>query len=101
MQRDEYVTRLEIAVNDRLLMSVLDGPANIGKQLQPAMGAQFFAVTVIGDWNAADQLHDEKGATAFGSAGVEHPSYVWMIHHRQGLLLCLEAGNHLTRIHPR
>ena len=55
--------------------------------------------SVIGD--ALDQLHDEVGPAGVGGAGVEHPGDVGVVHHRQGLPLGLEAGDHLGGVHPR
>ena len=58
-----------------------------------------FSSQYFGDRHAFDQLHDEVGPAAVGRAGVEHLGDVRMVHHRQGLPLGLEAGDHLPRVH--
>ena len=58
-------------------------------------------VAVLGDRDAADQLHDEVGPARVGGAGVEHLGDVGVVHQRQGLPLGLEAGDDLPRVHAR
>ena len=60
-----------------------------------------FFVAVLRDRHALDQLHDEVGPAGVGRARIEHPGDVRMVHHRQGLPLGLEAGDHLPRVHAR
>ena len=56
---------------------------------------ELLLVAVVGDRDAADQLHDEVGPARLGGAGVEDPGDVGMVHQRQGLPLGLEPGDHL------
>ena len=51
--------------------------------------------------HALDQLHHEVRPAAVGRARIEHLGDVGMIHHRQGLPLGLEPGDHLPRVHAR
>ena len=88
-------------MNDSLLMGVLHGLANIDEQLQPLTRAQPGLVAVLRDRHAADQLHHEVGAAGFGRAGIEHLGNIRMVHHRQGLPLGLEPGDHLLGVHAR
>ena len=62
---------------------------------------ELLAVAVVGDRDAADQLHDEVGPARLGGAGVEHPGDVRVVHQRQGLPLGLEPGDHLPGVHAR
>ena len=48
-----------------------------------------------------DELHHEVRPARLGRAGVEHAGDVRMVHHRQGLPLGLEAGDHLPGVHAR
>ena len=52
-------------------------------------------VAVLGDRDAADQLHDEVGPAGVGGPGVEDPGDVGVVHQGQGLPLGLEPGDHL------
>jgi len=57
------VGRLEVAVDDALLMRVLDGLADFDEEVEPFASGKFFLVAVIGDFDAAHQFHDEVRAT--------------------------------------
>ena len=65
VQRDEDVRRLDVAVDDALLMRVLDGVTDLDEQVEPVLGGELRLVAVVGDADAADQFHDEVG-TALG-----------------------------------
>jgi len=68
MERDQDVRRLDVAVDDPLLMRMLHGLANHHKEIQTVVDAQTMPVAVFGDWDATDELHDEVGA-----AGADPP----------------------------
>src|SRR4029453_4205183 len=46
------------------------------------------------------QLHYKVRPARFGRPRVEHSGNVWMVHHRQGLSLRLEASDDTLGIHP-
>ena len=96
---DEHVGGLEVAMNDALLVGVLHGAADLREELQPRPGREALAVAVFGDGNAAHELHDEVRPAVVGRPGIQHPGDVGVVHHRQGLPLGLEAGDHLLRVH--
>ena len=89
---DQDVRRLEVAVDDALLVGVLDGLADGDEQLEPLPQRQLALVAVAGDRDALDQLHHEERAAVVGGAGVEHPGDVRVVHQRQRLPLGLEPG---------
>ena len=62
---------------------------------------QVFFVAVLRDRHAFHQLHHEVGPAAVGRAGIQHFGDIRMVHHRHGLPLGLEAGDHLPRVHAR
>ena len=74
MHRHQDVGGLEVAVDDPLLVGVLHRPADQDEQLQPLGDRELLAVAVVGDRDAADQLHDEVGPARFG---VVPPSKTW------------------------
>src|SRR5262245_44361533 len=55
------VRRLEVAVDDPLLMRMLNRVADRDEQLQPLAGGESVLVAVGGDGDAVDQFHDEIG----------------------------------------
>ena len=96
---DQDVGRLEVAMDDPLLVRVLNRLADVHEQFQPVGDRQVVAVAVVGDGDAADQLHDEVGAAAVGGPGVNDAGDVGVVHHRQRLALGLEAGDDLPGVH--
>src|SRR5206468_3831339 len=53
------VRRLEVAMDDALLMGVLHRLANGGEQFQPFADAELGIVAELGERQAVDKLHDE------------------------------------------
>ena len=100
-RRDQDVGGLDVAVDDPLLVGVLDRLADGDEELQPLAGRQPGLVAVIRDRDALHQLHDEVGTAGVGGAGVEDPGDVGVIHHRQRLPLGLEPGDDLGVVHAR
>jgi hypothetical protein len=88
-------------VDDPLLVRVLNRRAHLGEQLQPVPRRDAALVAEPGDRHALDQLHDEERPAVLGRPGVEHPGDVRVVHHRQGLPLGPEPGQHPPRVHPR
>ncbi len=101
MHHDQHIGRLDVAVNDSLLVRVLDGVAKVGEQLQALAGGELVLIAKLGDGHALDQLHHEVGAAGVGGARVKNLGDVGVIHERQRLPLGLEARQHLTAVHPR
>ena len=95
VQGDQDIRGLDVAVDDPLLMGVLDRVANLDEQLEPLTRIELVLVAVVGDRNAPHQFHHEVGPARFGGAGIEDPGDVGMVHHRQRLPLGLEPGDDL------
>jgi hypothetical protein len=98
-ERHEDVGRLEVAVDDGLLVGVLHRIAGLNEQLEPRAQRQLVTVGEVRDRLALHELHDEVGPARFGGAGVEDLGNVGMVHQRQSLALALEARDDLARIH--
>jgi len=101
VHRDENVRGLDIAVNDSLLMRVLDGVADLGEEIQPLACGKIVLIAVIGDADAMHQFHDEVRPSAFRRARIENFGDVGMIHQRKRLPLGLEAGYDLFGVHTQ
>jgi hypothetical protein len=69
------------------------------EQLEPLLGGEFVPIAELGDRDAADQFHGEVRPPTLGRPGVEHAGDVRVVHHRQGLPLGLEPGDHLAGVH--
>ena len=97
VERDQDVGRLEVAVDDPLLVGVLHRLADRHEQLQPLAAASAGCssqYSVIGTpWTSSMTKY---GRPVVGRAGVEDLGDVRVVHQRQGLPLGLEAGDHLA-----
>jgi hypothetical protein len=56
---DEHVARLEVAVQNEILMRMVDGGAHLAKQSKPAGDVEPLSVAVLRDRQAIDVLEDE------------------------------------------
>jgi hypothetical protein len=93
------VRRLQVAMDDRLLVGVLDALANQNEQLQTLTNGELFLVAVFGDGPAHDILHDEVRPALRCFARIKDVRDRGMIHQGQRLALGVEAGHHFPRVH--
>ena len=98
---DQDVGRLEVAVEDRLLVGMVHRVADRHEQLEPLAQAQPVAVAVVGDGHAAHQLHDEVRSAVVGGPRIEHAGDVRVLHECQRPPLALEAPDDLLAVHSR
>ena len=96
---DEHIGRLDVAVNNPLVVGVLNRSAGIAKQFQTLADRHPDLIAVLRDRNAANEFHHEEGCARGGGPRIEYASDVGVVHHRQGLTLGLEAGDDLPRVH--
>ena len=99
--RDENVRGLDVAVDDALLVRVLDRVTDGNEKLEPLAGRELVFVAVFRDGLPLDQFHDEVRAARLGAAAIEHAGDVGMIHHGQRLPLGFEASNDLLGVHAQ
>ncbi len=59
MERDQNVRRFQIAMDDPLLMSMLNRSANVSEQLHPLAGRQTIPVAEFRDIDALNEFHNE------------------------------------------
>jgi len=91
--RDQDVGGLQVPVDDALLVRVLQRRADLDEEVQPLLDAQSRGVTILGDRDALDVLHDEIRPAGVGQAAVEDLGDVGVVHDRQRLAFGLEAGH--------
>jgi hypothetical protein len=94
------VRRLEVAVDDPLLVRVLHGLADLHEQFEALGRAQALLVAIARERHPGHKLHREERTPALGHPGVQHPGDVGVGRECQCLPLRLEAGEHLPRVHP-
>ena len=82
---DQHVVRLDVPVDDEVLMRVLDGAADLAEQLEPGGRVELPALAEVHDVLAFDVLHREVGKAVGSRAAVEQRCDVRVV----------EAGEHL------
>ena len=95
----QHVGWLDVAVDNPLLVGVLDRPADREEEFEPFARRQEMLVAVFGDRDAVDQFHHEVRPPGLGRADIEDPGDVGVIHHRQSLAFGLEPRDHLRGVH--
>ena len=93
------VRGLEVAVDDALLMGMLDRLADGDEEPEAVLGGEPVPVAVVGEGNAPGELHNEIGTAGLGGSGVEDLGDIGVVHDGQGLTLCLEPGHHIPGVH--
>ena len=88
---DEHVRRLEIAMDDAVLMCVLDGAAQLSEQRQPRRQLETPRRTVAGQRLSVDVLHHQVGPSVGGLAHVEERDDVRVREPREDLPLRQES----------
>ena len=95
---DEDVRRLQVAVDDPLLVRVLHGRANLLEQAKALLNAEPVRVAELGEGDALDEFHDEVRLAGVRGAGIEQLGDVGMIHQGDGLPFGLEPGKDRRRV---
>lgn len=96
---DEDVGWFEVAVNDALLVRVLDRQADRDEQRDPIRRGELPGVAILGDGEAPHQFEHEIRTSAVGGTAIQNPGNVGMVHERQGLALRFEPGHDATGVH--
>ena len=96
---DQDVRRLQIAMDDRLLVRMLNAIARQDEQLDARANPQLVGVAILGDRQPRNVLHDEIRLSLRRGTGIEDLGDRGMIHHRQRLALRLEALRDALIVH--
>jgi len=97
LHSDQDVRRLEVPVDDALLMGVVDGQRYLAKEAKPLTDPQVVPIAVLVDREPGHELHDEVGAALLGASSVEDLGDIRVVHQCQGLLLGFEAADRVLR----
>ena len=98
---NENIRGLQVAVNNALLVGVLDGVAKLNKKSQAFLERELIRLAVIGNPNSANQLHHEKRATRCGCPAIQHACNARMIHERERLAFGFEPGHDALGVHAQ
>ena len=96
---NQDVGRLDVAVNDRPLVGMLNTFTDLREQLETLLDIRAISIAVLRDWQAIDVVHHEERPSPLGGPRIEDASDVGMAHQRQRLPLRLEPGDHLVGVH--
>ena len=92
----EHVRRLHVAMDHALLVRVLHRLADGDEELEPLRDREAARVAVLGDREAARELHGEEGLPVRGDARVEDARDAGVVHERERLPLRFEAREHFA-----
>src|SRR6266446_8311370 len=84
---NQDISRLEVAVNDQVLMGIVDGSADVLEESEALGGAELVRVAVGVDRLPLNVLHDEVGERIFGGAAIQQAGDIGMVQAGQDLAL--------------
>ena len=90
---DEDVAGLEVAVDDEVLVGVLDGGADLAQELEALGDAEALRGGVAGDGDAVHVLHHDVGLPRGGDAAVEEGGDVLVGERGEDLAFVAEAAD--------
>src|SRR6478672_3224317 len=96
--RDQDVAGLEIAMNDQVLVRVMNGCAHVPKEFETLSSRELMTLAIAVDWHAIDQLHDEVRNTVVSGAAVKQASDIGMIESSEDLPFMAKALKNELRI---
>src|SRR5579883_757612 len=100
VRRDQNIARLQVAMNDQVLMSIVDRRTDGSEQLQAAGDVERVLVAMSINGRALYQLHDNVGNAIVGGATIQQASNVRVVETGQDLALIAKALPDEVRIEP-
>ncbi|HXJ57269.1 MAG TPA: hypothetical protein VNU68_11445 [Verrucomicrobiae bacterium] len=98
---NQNVGRLDVSMDDSLLVRMLHRFTNLNEKLEALAGGERLFFAVFGDLDSGHQFHDEIRPATFGRTSIEYVSDVRVIHQSQRLSLGFEARDHAFGVHAR
>ena len=80
LKRDEDVRRLDVPVDEPLLMRMMDGLTDRNEKPEPICNLQLVPIAIGSDRFTGHVFHHEEGATVLGAPGIMDPGDVGVIH---------------------
>ena len=96
----QHVGRLDVAVDDQVLVRVLDGGADLPKEPQPGRSVEPVRVAVVDDRLPLDVLHREVRPAVRRAAAIEEAGDERMLEAGQDLPLVTEPPHDAVGVHP-
>lgn len=96
---NEDIAGFEVAVDDEVLVGVVDGGADVAEEAEAGFGGEFVVVAKGVDGVAFDILHDKVGSSIFGGTAVEEACDVRMIEGGDDLAFAAEALDDAVLLH--
>ncbi len=100
VHRHEHVGRLEVAVDDQVLVRVLDGGADLPEDREPRRRVEAARFAVVHELAAVHVLHGEVRKAVARRAAVEQPRDVRMRQAGEDLPLVAEPRRDGVGVHP-
>ncbi len=98
---DQDIGRLQIAMDNGLLVRMLHPLADADEELQPLGDLEPVLIAILRDRQPGDILHDQVRLTLGCRPSIEHLGDRRMIHDRERLALRLKPPYHHLVVHPR
>jgi len=96
---DKDVRWFEVAVNDALLVCVLNRLAHLNEELEAFAERKRVGIAVVGDFHPGDEFHNEIRVAGRRGAAIEDLGDAGVVHQGQRLAFRLEACNDLLGVH--
>lgn len=101
LRGDQNVTRIQVAVDDEVLMRVLYSRSDLPEQLQSFGDRKLARVAVVSDRLAFDEFHRKVRQSVFGHAAIQQSRDVRVIQIGQNLAFVAEAARDFGIVHAR
>ena len=97
---DQDIGRLEVAMDDEVLVGVAHGVTDVEKQSEPGVHVEAVRLAVPDDRSTLDELDGEPRLPLGGDAAIEQPGDVGVVEPRQDLAFGEEAAVDGGGVHP-
>jgi hypothetical protein len=97
----QNVGRLEVAMDDALLVRMLHCVANQDEELESLPGGALVLIAKGGNGQSTHQFHDKVRPARGGRACIQDTGDIGMVHHRQRLTFGLEPCDDLPGVHAQ
>ena len=100
MISDKDVTRLDVAMNDEVLVRVTDGAADRAEQFQTLGDREPLLADVLSDRFTNHVVHDDVRQSVVRRTGVDESGDAWMVESCEDLALSFKAAQDFISISP-